>query len=208
MMNRRVHRILSVFLLLFFLPPTTHGALPKQRPYTGSGLLLMRPPAPRDEPDTPATLIFYREPGVGRVVERGYGDIPLLIQIVEPSPWEYPAAAMGKKGGWLNIAYDGAGRTGWVEGMRRWSYVSWEEYLPGRTARFLPWLKKGHYLLRGGPSAAARELKALDAASAVLINRVEGDWMRVTVVPDTEGWLRWRDEEGRFLITVRPVRAP
>ncbi len=201
--------IISTLLLLLlpFLPLTAHGALPSLRPYTGSGLLLMLPPAPR-EPDKPATLIFYREPGVGRVVERGYGDIPLLLQVVESPPGEYPAAVMGKKGDWLKIAYDEAGRAGWIAATRRWDYVSWEEFLPGRTARFLPRLKKGHYLLREGPSAAARELKTLDAESAFRIDRVEGDWMHVTVPPLTEGWLRWRDEEGRFLITVRPGRAP
>jgi hypothetical protein len=203
----RLSIISSLMLLQFFLALASHGALPKLRPYTGSGLLLMRTPAPR-EPDTPATLIFYREPGIGRVVERGYGDIPLLSQIVEFPPGEYPAAVMGKKGAWLKIAYDEAGRAGWIEEMRRWDYVSWEEFLPGRTARFLPWLKKGHYLLRGGPSASARELITLAAESAVRIDLVEGDWMRVTVAPLTEGWLRWRDEEGRFLITVRPGRVP
>jgi hypothetical protein len=200
-------RLIVTLSLVFFLTLTAHGALPALRPYSGSGLLLLRPPPPR-EPDQPATLLIYREPGVGRAAEKGYGDIPLLLQVVESSPGEYPAAVMGKKGDWLEIAYDAAGRTGWIEASRRWDCVSWEQFLPGRTARFLPWLKKGHYLLRGGPSAAARELKALDAASVVRIDRIEGDWMHVTVSPPMEGWLRWRDEEGRFLITVRPGRAP
>jgi hypothetical protein len=175
------------------------------RPYTGSGLLLMRPPAHR-EPGSPTSLIVFREPGIGRVAEPGYGDIPLLSQVVESSPEEYPVAVMGKKGTWLKINYDDAGRAGWIEGNDRWDYIPWEEFLPGRTARLLPGLKKVHYHLRRGPSVAGQVVEPLGQETSARIERLEGDWAHVTVDPGKTGWIRWRDTEGRFMITVRPAR--
>ena len=201
-MNLSLCRIISLFL--FLLPLVAHGAPPRLRPYTGSGLLVMRPPPV--EPGTPATLVFYREPGVGRIVEPAFGQLPQLNQILESETGEYPVAVMGIKGGWLKIAYDEAGRSGWVEMARRWNHIRWEDYLPGRTARFLPWLKKSHYQLRTTPGATGQSLERLNPDSAVRIDRVEGDWLLVNTAPGKTGWLRWRDEEGRFLITVRPDR--
>jgi hypothetical protein len=198
--------VISLLLLLLLTLPVlpAFGAPPKMRPYAGSGLLLMRPPTLR-ESARPASLVVFREPGIGRVVEPGYGDIPLLREVVESSPEEYPVAVMGRKGTWLKINYDDSGRSGWIEGMARWDYIPWDEFLPGRTARFLPWLKKVHYLLSRGPSAAGRVIETLGQEVSARIDRVEGDWIHVTVGPDKTGWLRWRDAEGRFLITVRPV---
>ena len=204
-MKKPCRLVIYLALLLFALP--VHGAQPKPRLYTGSGLLIIRPPTAQG-PDTSGTLVLYREPGVGRVVEPAYGELPLLRQVMEIPDGEYPVAVMGKKGLWLKIAYDEAGRSGWVEMARHWEYVPWEEYLSGRTARFLPWLKKGHYLLRRDPSPAARELDTLTTESSVRIGRVEGDWMLVTVDLQAAGWLRWRDEDGRFLIAIRPACSP
>jgi Bacterial SH3 domain len=200
-------RLIITFLLFLLLPPLVlpaSGAPPKMRPYAGSGLLLMRPPTHHD-PGRPASLVVFREPGIGRIAEPGYGDIPLLRQVVEASPEEYPVAVMGKKGTWLKISYDDAGRSGWIEGMGRWDYIPWEELLPGRPARLLPGLKKSHYHLRRGPSAAGRVVETMSLESVARIDRLEGDWAHVTVAPDKTGWIRWRDTEGRFLITVRPV---
>jgi hypothetical protein len=196
-------RIVSILLLL--LPLSASGALPKLRPYTGIALLLLRP-APSGDPGKPPTLVCYREPGIGRIAEPGYGNIPLLRQVVEAPPGEFPVAVLGKRGTWLKIAYDGADREGWIEMGRRWDLIPWEEYLPGRAARFLPGLKKIFYLLRNTPSMTDRTGETLAPESVVRIDRVAGDWVGVTVAPGKTGWLRWRDDEGRFLITVRPDR--
>jgi len=204
-MKNTCRLIISLTLLLFALP--VHGAPPMPRFYTGSGLLIIRPPATQG-PDTSGALVLYREPGVGRVEEPVYGELPLLLQVMDVPAGEYPVAVMGKKGRWLKIAYDEAGRSGWVEMARHWEYISWEEFLSGRTARFLPRLKKGYYLLRRDPSPAAQELDTLTTENAVRIDRVDGDWMLVTADLHTAGWLRWRDEDGRFLITVHSGRTP
>jgi len=196
-------RILSLCLIL--LPLAAHGAPPKLRPYAGSSLVIMRPPPPV-EPGRPATLVFYREPGIGRIVEPLFGQFPQLNQILEPDAGEYPVAVIEKKGDWLKIAYDEAGRSGWVEMARRWDHIRWEDYLPDRTVRFLPWLKKSYYQLHKTPAAIGQVLEILAPDSVVRIDRVEGDWLLVTAAPGGTGWLRWRDEEGRFLITVRPDR--
>lgn len=190
-------------LLLLLLPLAAHGATPKLRPYAGSSLVIMRP-SPPAEPDRPPTLVLYRDPGVGRILEPTFGQIPRLVQILEFETGEYPVAVMGIKGDWLKIAYDEAGRSGWVETARRWDIIRWEDYLPGRTARFLPWLKKSYYQLQTAPDAGSQTLEILAPDSAVRVDRVEGDWLLVTAAPGRTGWLRWRDEDGRFLIRVRP----
>ena len=202
-MNRNV--ITIVLMLLLALP--AHGAPPTPRPYTGSGLLIIRSPASPDS-DQPGTLVLYREPEVGRVAETARGALPLLTQVIVPPAGEYPVAVMGKKGAWLKIAYDQAGREGWLEMARGWDYLPWEEFLPGRTVRLLPGLKKPYYVLRRDSAPDGRELDTLTPESAVRIDRMEGDWVHVTVAPQTAGWLRWRDEGGRFLITVRSGRTP
>lgn len=200
-------RLIATLSLLLLLALPAHGAPPKPRPYTGSGMLIIRSPASPDS-DQQCTLVLYREPEVGRVAEPACGTLPLLTQVMEPPAGEYPVAVMGKKGGWLKIAYDQAGREGWLRMARVWDYLPWEEFLPGRTARLLPGLKKAYYELRCGSAAAAQELGTLTPESTVRIDRIEGDWMHVTVAPQTAGWLRWRDEGGRFLIAVRSGSTP
>ena len=206
-MNLSMNRNLITIALVLLIVLPAHGALPKPRPYTGSGLLVIRMPT-SPVSDQPCTLVLYLEPEVGRVAEPACGALPLLTQVIETPAGEFPVAVMGKKGAWLKIAYDQAGREGWLKMLRGWDYLPWEEFLPGRTARLLPGLKKGYYVLRRDFDAAAQELDTLTPERPVRIDRIEGDWVHVTVAPQTAGWLRWRDDGGRFLITVRSGRAP
>ena len=53
---------------------------------------------------------------------------------------------MGKKGSWLKIAYDDAGREGWLEhGARAGSTSPGRSSCPAALVRLLPGLKKGFY---------------------------------------------------------------
>lgn len=190
----------SLLLLLFAFP--AHGAPAKPRPYAGSGLLVMRP-LPPQEADNRGRLILYREPGIERVAEKPPADLPLLSQIVGGPVGEYPAAVMGKRGNWLKIAYDEAGREGWLELERRWQYTPWEEYLPGRAVRLLAGLKKEYRTVRRDPSPAAMELAPLSPDGELRVDLVQGEWLRLRLDPQTTGWLRWR-EDGRLLVSVQP----
>jgi len=187
--------ILSI-LVLFLCAVTTRGAPPKPRPATGKGMLVMRTSAAGGE------VVLYREPGVGRVAEKPPAKLPLLTHVVESADGDYPTAVLGKRGAWLRIAYDEAEREGWIEMERPWRYTSWEEFLPGHTVRLLPGLKKGYALLRREPVPSAAGLAPLSPELTLKVELVQGDWLRVCFDPKTSGWLRWRDENGRFLVSL------
>ncbi len=194
-------RITTLTLLLLFFTLSALGAPPKSRPATGSGLVLLRHPA-QQEAAAGGRIILYREPGIGRIAEKSPRELPLLTKIVGDAAGEFPVAVMGKKGAWVKIAYDDAGREGWVEMERRWQYISWEEFLQGRAVRLLPEVKKGYALLRKEPSPSAGELAPVSPDQALRIELIQGDWLRVSLAPLTSGWLRWRDENGRFLVSI------
>lgn len=201
-MGTIVRHFLAPSLLLLLLALPAHGAPPKPRPYTGSGLLVIRP-LPLHELDDGDRIILYREPGIGRIMEKDPAGLPLLIRIIEAGAGEFSLAVMGRKGNWLKIAYDDAGREGWLAMERRWQYSHWEEFLPGRFVRLLPGLKKEYGAVRREPSPAADELAPLSPDRELRVELLQGDWLRVSLDPQTAGWLRWRDEGGRFLVSVR-----
>ena len=193
-------RTLLIFLFLasFFLPSA--GAQ-QFRPLSGSGVVIIRPLNP-ESPVAPEPIPFYRDPGVARIADRPAGEIPSLSSILKMPVGEYPLAVMGKKGNWLRIAYDDAGREGWVEMARRWDYITWEDFLKGRVARFLPGLKKDIYPLRAGSSATAPQTGALSGKEVLRITEVADDFALVITDSGLSGWLPWRDGDGRFLITI------
>jgi hypothetical protein len=181
------------------LPPTA-GAQ-QIRPFSGSGVVIARPLNPAS-PVVATPIPFYRDPGVGSVAELPANEIPSLSSILIMPAGEYPLAVMGKKGNWLRIAYDGAGREGWVEMARWWDYITWEDFLKGRIARLLPGLKKGAYVLRAGSSATAPQTGELSGKESLRIIEVADDWVRVISDSGLSGWLTWRDGDGRFQISV------
>jgi hypothetical protein len=195
----RAFPALILFLELSALP--LQAASPPPRPYTGSGLLLIRH-ASRQAGELPSPLVFYREPGVGRIAEMRPDRLPLLQKVMAAAPGEYPAAVLGRKGNWLCLAYDEGGNTGWVEISRRWEEIRWREFLPGRTVQLLPGLKKVYTVLRREPLTDAGELTPVTPADSIRVEQVRGDWLRVSSAAATGGWLRWRDDGGRFLIAL------
>jgi len=194
------HIFKLLLMLLLFATPAL-GAPPKSRPATGSGMVILRPPA-QQQAAAGWRIILYREPGIGRIAEKSLRELPLLTQIVGDAAGEFPVAVMGTRGAWVKISYDDAGREGWVEMERRWHYTSWEDFLRGRAVRLLPQLKKGYSLLRKEPSPSAGELAPVSPDQTLRIELIQGDWLRVSLAPLTAGWLRWRDENGRFLVSI------
>lgn len=201
-----MNRILIASLLLLLLALPAFGAPVKARPYAGNALLIIHPPAFR-EPDKPAALIVYRDPEIGRIAELTCDALPLLSRVIALPIGEYPVAVLGKKGTWLKIAYDDAGREGWLEMARRWEYIPWDEFLPGRTARLLPGLKKGFYAVRQTPDEAAAEIEVLPPEKAFRILEVMAGWVRVETGAASSGWLQWQDNGSRFLISVSERKA-
>ena len=187
-------------LLLLFSQNPALGLPPIPRPYTGQGILIISSSSRKGM--IPGNIVFYHEPGIGRVAERPLGEIPLLSTAINLSAGEYAAAVMGKKGNWLKIAYDEADREGWIELDRRWLYLSWEEFLPGLSGHLIKGTKKAYRVLYESSSVSAGEIGSITHEKPFLIELVRGDWLRIAPDGQNGGWLRWRDDSGRLLIFV------
>jgi hypothetical protein len=199
-------RAAIIFLCLALTAVALPGAT-QPRPFSGSGVLIIRP-FNSDAPGNPAQLTFYREPGVERIAVRPVYEIPTLSSILPLPAAEYPLAVMGKRGNWMLIAYDDAGREGWVEMARWWEYCPWEDLLKGRFVRLLPGQKKDEYLLHGAPSEASPLSGPLSEMEELRLIEVRGDWGRVITDSGQDGWLTWRDGDGRFRISVGEKNNP
>jgi hypothetical protein len=196
----RFFTIVALFLLVPFAPLPAK-ATPTQRPATGSGLLTIKPLTPQRTTDI-ANLAIYRAPGVERIRNVNAAELPGLTPVMSPRPGEYLQAVTGKKGNWLRIAYDDAGREGWLEMARYWEYTPWEKFFPGQTIRLLAGLKRSCYSLRVHAGDAASQLSALTGKTPLRVMQTNGDWLMVTIDRNVSGWIRWRDSDGRFLISV------
>lgn len=195
-------RLVYLSLLLLFLlsgPAAAAPAVP--RPYAGIGLAIIRPGLPQEN-TLPERLVLYREPGVGRAADKAAAEIPLLTRIIPTGPGEFPVAVLAKKGTWLKVAYDDGGRSGWLEMQRRWDYVAWEDFLPGKRFSLLPGLRKEFYRVVAGPVPSAAEVAMGAPRQEQRMEKLQRDWLASPLPDGSFGWLRWRDESGRFLIAL------
>jgi hypothetical protein len=183
--------LLISLLLVALAAATAQSAQPRPRPYSGCGLLALSP-EPGEER---LTLALYEGPGVNRIAEREGSTLPRLAG----SGSEPLVAVSARKAGWARLAYDEAGREAWIEPPRAWQYLTWQEFLPGRTVRLQPGMKKVYYALRSEPRETAAELGTLTRDQAVRILQVEDDWARLQ---EPSGWFRWRDGDGRLTLSV------
>ena len=195
-----IFRSIAITLLLSFLYMPAFGQS-KTRPFSGSGLLLIQPLSTGQEQDV-QSLAIYREPGVERIADIDPGKLPQLAPVMEGHSGAYPVAVIGKKGDWLKISYDDAGREGWLEMSRFWNYSPWASCLKGHVARILPGLKKEYYILYRDPSVNAPQLNTISRQKSLRIIEIREDWALVLVDSTAYGWLRWRDNDGRFAISI------
>ena len=189
-------RTLFALLLIVTLAAPVPCAPPKPRPYTGIAALVLH--LPLAQPVANPTIVLYQEPGVGRI-----GEFPLTRLPRFALADGTLLAVMGKKGKWLKVAYDEAGREGWLESARSWECQPWEQFLRGRLVRLLPGIRKEYHTLRNEPSDSASQLDPSSGQhDALRVIEVKGDWAMVMAGTAFYGWLRWRDADGRFLISI------
>lgn len=176
--------------LIFVVALAAHcfAAPPAPRPYSGCGVLELKGGA--------GSLALYREPGVQRIKET----TPALLPRLSGDDKEPLLAAGARRGGWIRLSMDDAGREGWLEERRGWQYSSWREFLPGRTVRVLPGLRKGWYALRSMPGEAGSEIGAVSRDRSVRVLEVATDWARLEA---PAGWFRWRDGDGRLTVSLQ-----
>jgi hypothetical protein len=190
----------SLLILSALLCLPVYGAQ-QIRPKAGIGLLIIRPFSP-DRASEISRLTLYNYPGVQRILEVGNDAGAELHPVLAPPSGVYAVGVTGKKGNWLKIAYDDAGREGWVKMERYWVYTPWESFLKGRSTTLLPKLRKSSYQLRKDHSESSEPLITLSSLQKLQVVAIEGDWARVMVEGINSGWLRWRDAEGRLMISL------
>ena len=184
-------RALLPMVLALLLCRAEHAAPPPPRPYSGCGVLTLQL-APGAEPPP---IAVYAEPGLQRIALLEIAALPRLS-----GENEEPRLAVGaSRGGWLRLAFDDAGREGWIKPPRSWEYLPWAEFLPGRWVRVLPGMKQGLYALKGEPGDQGGDRGALSRDQEVRVLQVEEDWARLQA---PAGWFRWRDGDGRLTVSL------
>ncbi len=166
---------------------------PKMRPYSGIGVVLLHSGSDRMEP-----VLLYEEPGIFRRGELNGADSTGNEWIFGDQDGRIQLIATARRGNWLKVCYDDAGREAWIDAKRRVKLLSWDQFLKGRVGRLLPGLRKQYYQLYRQPDR--EPLSVLTAVQTFKVLRLENDWVMVMPDQNTIGWLRWRDEDGRLLL--------
>jgi hypothetical protein len=169
------------------------------RPYSGIGVLFL--PLAASETDTEEPLYLYQEPGVARI-----GAISASLQT--GYKWLFgkqngitPLIVMARKGNWLRVCYDDAGREAWLDPGRLGTFQPWDRYLKRTVIHLLAGLQPQYYQLYRQPGLAPGGV--LTPRQQLRIVNLDDDWAMVLADQATIGWLRWRDEDGRLTISLQ-----
>ncbi|HWI39975.1 MAG TPA: SH3 domain-containing protein [Verrucomicrobiae bacterium] len=177
-------------LLLVLLAALPVAAL--ERSYAGEGVAFLR--------TSELPLPVYRWPGVSRIAEVPVSRLPRLQQVAAP-PGEAAVAVHARRGEWLLVAYDEAGREGWVQETRG-RYQTWERFLPGRTLRVLPGLSSAACVTRSGASDEEQAAGSLKAETRFVAGELREDWVSAAG-GEVAGWFRWRDPNGKLTVRLQ-----
>lgn len=174
------------------------------RPYSGIGVLLLTVAA-GSEGERPEPLRLYEEPAIVRRGELNIARIPPHDWIFGANRAVPPLVVTARKGEWLRVTYDDAGREAWLNPMRRGEFQPWEAFFKGQPARLLPGLRKQYYqLFREQGQGASVTLTPRQTFRVVTL---ADDWALVLSDREALGWLRWRDEDGRLLMGLERATA-
>jgi hypothetical protein len=193
--------LMAIILLLSAAATASPLQAPQQmRPYSGIGVLLLPVEKGRNN-GLQVPLYLYKEPGVLRIGELDSGQAPPYEWIFSRNVSRLPLIVTARKGDWLRVAYDDAGRLGWLDPRQRGVFQPWDTLLKGKSCHLLSGLRKQYYQIFRQPGDMPLTLPALPKLSFKVL-KLDGDW--ALVMPDQSmlGWLRWRDEDGRLLISV------
>lgn len=182
---------LTLITFLLFLS-TTSQAAPKMRPYSGIGVLQISSVGVTD------ALQLYADPGVARCCKIETSAITHLNSWLFGNDQPPSLLVTARKGEWLEVEHDDAGRTGWIMQERRWSYTPWEQYLKGKLILFLRNSPKNQIQVVARPGISKGVSTTTKQPMKVIM--AQGDWAYILLDQTNAGWIRWRDADGRLLI--------
>jgi len=178
-----------------------------ERPRAGQGVLFLRPAFP-EQSDEIQSIVLYETPGVERITVLDVARLPSLAPSVSAPSGGHAIAVTGTRGNWFRVAYDDAGREGWVEGRRFWSYFSWPDFLVGRSVVLLPGLRAALTQLRLAPSDDSLSLGQIPSEQRLRVLEISDEWVRISSEGSLSGWFRWRDRDGKLLLAVEMRSDP
>jgi len=166
------------------------------RPYTGIGVAVFSRMDNHENMDL--QLKLYEEPGLSRVGimnSSRFSGNEWVFGLQENRP---PLVVSARKGDWLQVFYDNAGRKAWVKPENNARFQTWEEFLKLHMSRVLPGLQSHFYQLREQPDG--KILLAVAPNQPLKVLKLENDWVMALTAQSQIGWLRWRDVDGRLTI--------
>jgi hypothetical protein len=168
----------------------------RMRPYTGIGLVVFSQP---DKAISQELLLqLYDEPGLTRVGVLDSSSLSGNEWIFGLPEWASPLIVSARKGDWLRVYYDDAGREAWIDSRYKGRFQSWGQFLKLQTGRMLPGLKPKYYQLQQQPDG--KQLAILTPKQVFKVLKLENAWGMVLTDQSQIGWLRWCDEDGRLLV--------
>ena len=192
-------RIISLIILVTGMTAFAGYAAsppPRMRPYAGIGLIVF--PRMDDAALRELRLPLYEEPGLSRIGELTSSRLPGNEWIFDQQEGAPPLIVSARKGHWLRVYHDDAGREAWLAPESKGLFLPWELFLKQRNVQMLPGLQPQYYQLHQQPGG--KLLVKLTPKQLFKVLKVEDSWGMVLIGQTQIGWLRWCDEDGRILV--------
>jgi len=190
---------LFTLLLTFLVSALPAAAAPaKARIPTGIGILLIN----KVTVGIHSPIVIYKEPSLGRVAEMEPGNLPSLSQSISSSDLSVPVIVTLKKSGWYRIIYDDGEREGWIKGRSGYQFTKWDELLINRPCALIGGLKNDFYTLYRDATISAKQIETVEKGKPFTPIKINGDWVLITTNSGAQGWLRWRDDNSRLVIST------
>ena len=186
-------RLVLLALLLLPLPALGASSL---RPYAGRGVLTI-PTA-----DQSVDVEFYEYPSVRWKGSMPLTDFPALSPALSPEVSEIVIAATALREGSARVAVAPSGEEGWIILRPDWRYLPWERFLVKRTVRLMTDLPETASRIHQIPAKTGETVDSTATGSPLPVEEIRGDWALIMKEGNPLGWLRWRDGDGRLLVTV------
>lgn len=185
-------RTLLCFIAFLLLVSSVEAAQ-RMRPYSGIGLLAI------STVGLTSAIPYYDEPGLVRSGLLAPEEVQHLNDWIFEDPDQLILLVKARKGDWLRVERDEAGRESWLLQQRHWQYIPWAQYLKGRYVTFLPNSPKR--LMQTVPQPDSLQGTSRSAQSPPMrVITVEGDWAHVLLDQSSSAWIRWREADSRLLI--------
>ncbi len=183
-------------LIAALLWASSAEAAQRMRPYSGIGVLAISTIGLTD------AIPYYNEPGLVRSGMLAPEAAQHLNDWIFDVPDRLLLLVKARKGEWLRVERDEAGRESWLLQQRHWQYTPWAQYLKGRYVTFLPNSPKRLMQTVPQPNALQGVPRAAQSPPMRII-MVQGDWAYVLLDQSSSAWIRWRESDSRLLIGFR-----